>query len=125
MTFVASLNNKAPTYTQHLYNIAHLLFIGYSWIRNKTMVTEVLMRLSIEISSEQHQRLKASAALQGKSIKDYVLDRTLLGSDEQAALQELESFLKPRVEAAKKGDYSSKSIDAIFDEVEQEDIAIK
>lgn len=83
------------------------------------------MRLSIEISSEQHQRLKASAALQGKSIKDYVLDRTLPDSDEQSALQELEGFLKPRIEAARKGDYSSKSFDAIFDEVEQEDISRK
>ena len=79
------------------------------------------MRLSIEISPEQHQRLKASAALQGKSIKDYVLDRTLPDSDEQTALQELEGFLKPRIEAAKKGDFSSKSVDVIFDEVEQEE----
>ena len=79
------------------------------------------MRLSIEISPEQHQRLKASAALQGKSIKDYVLDRTLPDSDEQTALLELEGFLKPRIEAAKKGDFSSKSVDVIFDDVEQEE----
>jgi hypothetical protein len=79
------------------------------------------MRLSIEITPEQHQRLKATAALQGKSIKDYVLDRTLPDSDEQTALQELEGFLKPRIEAARKGDFSSKSIDDIFDEVEQEE----
>jgi len=66
--------------------------------------------------------LKASAALQGQSIKDYVLDRTLLpDSDEQTALQELERFLKPRIEAAKNGDLSSKSPDDIFDEVEQEE----
>jgi hypothetical protein len=83
------------------------------------------MRLSIEISPEQHQRLKASAALQGKSIKDYVLDRTLPDSDEQSALQELEGFLKPRIEAAKKGELSSKSVDAIFDEIEQEEISSK
>jgi hypothetical protein len=79
------------------------------------------MRLSIEISPEQHQRLKASAALQGKSIKNYVLDRTLPDSDEQSALHELEGFLKPRIEAANKGDFSSKSVDDIFDEVEQEE----
>ena len=51
------------------------------------------MRLSIEISPEQHQRLKASAALNGQSIKDYVLSRTLPDSDEQAALEELESLM--------------------------------
>jgi hypothetical protein len=83
------------------------------------------MRLSIEISPEQHQRLKASAALKGQSIKDYVLDRTLPDSDEQTALQELESFLKPRIEAAKNGDFSSKSIDDIFDGVEQEENTAK
>jgi len=78
------------------------------------------MRLSIEISPEQHQRLKASAALQGQSIKDYVLERTLPDSGEQTALQELEVFLKPRIEAANRGDFSSKSVDDIFNEVEHE-----
>jgi hypothetical protein len=78
------------------------------------------MRLSIEVSPEQHQRLKASAALKGQSIKEYVLSRTLPAADEQAALQELEDFLRPRLAAAKQGDFSSKSVDDIFDEVEQE-----
>ena len=78
------------------------------------------MRLSIEVSPEQHQRLKASAALKGQSMKDYVLSRTLPAADEQAALQELEDFLRPRLAAAKQGDFSSKSVDDIFDEVEQE-----
>ena len=35
------------------------------------------MRLSIDITQEQHKALKATAAMQGKSIKDYVLERTL------------------------------------------------
>lgn len=78
------------------------------------------MRLSIEVTAEQHQRLKAAAALQGKSIKDYVLERTLPDSGEQTALRELESFLKPRVEAANSGNLSSKSVDEIFSEVEKE-----
>ena len=78
------------------------------------------MRLSIEVSPEQHQRLKASAALKGQSIKESVLSRTLPAADEQAALQELEDFLRPRLAAAKQGDFSSKSVDDIFDEVEQE-----
>jgi hypothetical protein len=79
------------------------------------------MRLSIEVTQEQHQRLKAAAALQGKSIKDYVLERTLPDLDEQAALHELESFLKPRIEAANRGGFSSESVDSIFDQVEQEE----
>lgn len=83
------------------------------------------MRLSIEISPEQHQRLKAAAALQGQSIKDYVLARTLPDSDEQAALQALEGFLKPRIAAANKGEFSTKSIDDVFDEVIQEEDTAK
>ncbi len=76
------------------------------------------MRLSIEISPEEHQRLKAAAALKGQSIKDYVLERTLPNADEQAALRELESFLEPRIEAAKRGEFSKKSVDDIFDEAD-------
>ncbi len=78
------------------------------------------MRLSIEISPEEHQQLKAAAALQGKSIKDYVLERTLPDSQEKAALQKLESFLKPRIDAAMSGERSSLSVDDIFDEVENQ-----
>ncbi len=78
------------------------------------------MRLSIEISPEEHQRLKAAAALQGKSIKDYVLERTLPDSQEKAALQKLESFLKPRIDAAMNGERSSLSVDEIFDEIENQ-----
>ncbi len=78
------------------------------------------MRLSIEISPEEHQQLKAAAALQGKSIKDYVLERTLPDSQEKAALQKLESFLKPRIDAATNGERSSLSVDDIFDEVENQ-----
>ena len=76
------------------------------------------MRLSIEISPEEHQRLKAAAALKGQSIKDYVLERTLPSVDEQAALRELESFLEPRLDAAKRGEFSKKSVDDVFNEVD-------
>ena len=77
------------------------------------------MRLSIDITKEQHKALKATAAMQGKSIKDYVLERTL--PDEEAALKELENFLKPRVEAAKRGERSDQTLNEIFDEVIQEE----
>ena len=79
------------------------------------------MRLSIEVTPAQHQHLKAAAALQGKSIKDYVLERTLPNLEVSTALQELESFLKPRVEAAKNAEFSDKSVDDIFDDVAQEE----
>lgn len=74
------------------------------------------MRLSIDITPEQHQHLKAAAALQGQSIKRYVLDRALPVGDEQTALKNLESFLAPRIEAAKQGDVVTDSIDDIFND---------
>lgn len=84
------------------------------------------MRLSIEVTSEQHARLKAIAALHGQSIKDYVLERVLPPALEEEslsaeeALRKLESFLKPRIESAKKGAFVSKSVERIFEEVHQE-----
>ena len=42
-------------------------------------VQEVPMpRLSIDITKEEHRRLKASAALEGQSLKDYVITRVLV-----------------------------------------------
>ena len=75
------------------------------------------MRLSIEITPEQHQLLKVAAALQGESIKEYVLKRTLPSLPEEEALQKLETFLKPRIESARKGDVTSDSVDTIFEDV--------
>ena len=72
------------------------------------------MRLSIEISREQHQYLKAAAAIQGESIKDYVLKRTL---PDLIEIKKLEEFLAPRIDAAKNGEFSSKTVDDIFDSV--------
>ena len=75
------------------------------------------MRLSIEITPEQHQRLEVSAALQGQTIKDYVLKRTLCDYEEEVALKELESLLSSRIEAVESGKLSSRSVDDIFNEV--------
>ncbi len=82
-----------------------------------------MRRLSIEVTPEQHQRLKAVAALHGQSIKDYVLERSLPdvpeidSLSEEEALRKLEAFLKPRIEEAKKGKISSKSVSQVFEEV--------
>ena len=85
-----------------------------------------MSRLSIELTPEQHQRLKAMAALQGKSIKNYVLDRSLPNlpdrdsMTEEEALHQLEQFLKPRIEAAKRGERSSRTPKQIFKDVNRE-----
>jgi len=36
-----------------------------------------MSRISIEVTSEEHQKLKTMAASRGQSIKDYVIERTL------------------------------------------------
>ena len=80
------------------------------------------MRLSIEVTPEQHQRLKAIAALSGQSIKDYVLNRVLPDTetyDADEALRQLEAFLKPRLVEAENGGFSDKSVDQIYEEVLQ------
>lgn len=74
------------------------------------------MRLSIEITPEQHKNLKAAAALQGKSIKSYVLEKALPAPAEQDALKQLEAHFTPRATAAKEGRLSGKTVDDIFDE---------
>lgn len=79
-------------------------------------------RLSIDITAEEHQKLKAIAALKGQSIKDYVLDRTLGDApalaemSEEDALLALSAFLKPRIEQARRGELSPKSLAEIRQE---------
>lgn len=76
-------------------------------------------RLSIDITAEEHQKLKAIAALNGQSIKDFVLDRTLGEApavddmSEDEALKALSDFLKPRIEQAQRGELSTKSFEEI------------
>ncbi len=76
-----------------------------------------MSRISIDVTSEEHQKLKAMAALQGKSIKDYVIERTL-GADkdpsETAALKELEALLDERIRSAKNGAVSRRTVGEIF-----------
>ena len=73
-------------------------------------------RLSIDITVEDHQKLKAIAALKGESIKDYVLKRTLGdapaldGMREDEAIAALADFLKPRIEQARLGALSAQSM---------------
>ncbi len=84
------------------------------------------MRLSIEVSPEQHQRLKAASALRGQSIKDYVLERVFQpfpetnAKDAEEALRQLEAFLQPRIDAAKQGSTIEKSVLEIFEETHKE-----
>lgn len=77
-----------------------------------------MSRLSIELTPEQHQKIKAIAALNGSSIRDYVLQRILPSEDEEAAaLKELEDFLAPRIQSAQSGETVSTTAQAVFEQV--------
>ena len=77
----------------------------------------IMSRLSIEISAKEHQHIKALAAIEGQSIKEFVMTR--LFPDDKAQEQswhELQEFLFKRAEEAQNGKLSSKSITKIMDE---------
>jgi len=78
-----------------------------------------MSRLSIEISPEQHQKIKALAALQGQSIKDYILNKLFNtnNKNEQAAMEELEKLLLSRIKQAKDAPVSSKTFQQITNSV--------
>lgn len=80
------------------------------------------MRLSIELTSEQHQLLKVSATLEGKSLKAYVLERVLGNASEQEeSLAALEALLKARLQSARAGSRSSRNVDALVNQVLKEE----
>lgn len=86
-----------------------------------------MSRLSIEVTPEQHQRLKAVAALQGKSIREYVLERVLPppvpeeeSLSEEEALHRLEAFLRPRIEEAERGEVINQTAAEIVAELKRE-----
>jgi hypothetical protein len=74
-------------------------------------------RLTIDITDQQHQSLKALAALQGKTIKQYALERLFPGDggDDQA-WQELKALLSERIGDGLAGKVSAKTIAEILDE---------
>jgi uncharacterized protein (DUF1778 family) len=76
-----------------------------------------MSRLTIDITEQQHQALKAMAALQGKTIKDYAIERLFpaAGKDEQA-MAELRTLLQQRLAEAQQGEVSSQSITEIVSE---------
>lgn len=59
-----------------------------------------MSRISIDVSPEEHRKLKAIAALKGKSMKDYLLEGKIdRGADDhEKVLVELEALLDARLE---------------------------
>lgn len=76
-----------------------------------------MSRLSIDMTDQQHQSLKALAALQGKTIKQYALER-LFPDDpgEDQAWAELKALLEERAQEGLSGKVSARSMREILDE---------
>ena len=76
-----------------------------------------MSRLTSDMTDQQHQSLKALAALQGKTIKQYALERLFPGDvDADQAWQELKTLLGARIDDGLAGKVSAKSISEILDE---------
>ena len=75
-----------------------------------------MSRLTIDITEQQHQALKAMAALAGKSIKQFTLERLFPPGSEDQAAQELKALLADRVAEAHRGEYAQGSISALAEE---------
>lgn len=68
-------------------------------------------RLTIDVTEQQHKSLKAMAALEGKTIKQYALERLFPGdTDGEQALQELKRLLNSRINEGLAGQMSSKQV---------------
>ena len=76
-----------------------------------------MSRLTIDITEQQHQSLKSMAALQGKTIKQYALERLFPGdADADQAWQALQVLLRQRVDNALAGKVSDKDVHQILEE---------
>lgn len=92
----------------------NFLLLCYFWCLFTYKAKKSMSRLTIEVSEQQHQRIKALAALQGQSIKEYALQRLFpLTPDEAQAMQALKSLLEPRIAAALRGEVSEQSLSEI------------
>lgn len=76
-----------------------------------------MSRLTIDLSDQQHQSLKALAALQGKTIRQYAIERLFPApAEDDQAWQELKSLLGQRIAEGLSGKVSASSLAAIVDE---------
>ena len=82
-----------------------------------------MSRLTIDMTDSQHQSLKALASLQGKTIKQYAVERLFPAEgedtndwtdDEKAAWAKLGALLGKRVDAALSDPSSWRSFDEVW-----------
>lgn len=70
-----------------------------------------MSRLTIDLTEQEHQALEAMAALEGKSIKQFTLER-LFSTDTPAAsaLDQIKALLAERVAQAQRGELAEGSV---------------
>ncbi len=82
-----------------------------------------MSRLTIDIDDQQHQNLKAMAALQGKTIKQCAIERLFPATTaEDDAWRNLKSLLAQRISEGLTGGVSPQSIDSIVAEELQPEV---
>ncbi len=79
-----------------------------------------MSRISIDVTDAEHRKLKALAAIQGQSLKDFVLARTIGDQALEADLAELEALLDKRLQNARSGGVSKRSVGEILEQVKRE-----
>ena len=79
-----------------------------------------MSRIVLDVSGEEHQKIKTLAALQGKSIKDYVLEKVFSDNDdENKAMTTLQHLLSERIKNAEQKGNTGKSFTQIAQETIQ------
>lgn len=75
-----------------------------------------MSRLTIEVTTEQHQQIKVLAAMQGQTIKDYIVNKLFKQNDEQAeqaAWEQLKNLLNTRLSNAQERGVSTRTVQEI------------
>lgn len=76
-----------------------------------------MSRISIDVTPEEYQMVMALAALQKKSIKEFILSCILQSKDEDVALAHLTVILDKRIATARAGGVSESNVGEIFEGV--------
>lgn len=75
-----------------------------------------MSRLTLEVSSEQHQQIKVMAAMKGQTIKDYIIGKLFHheeSQDERAAWETLKTLLDSRLEHMKNKGVSPRTVQEV------------
>jgi hypothetical protein len=79
-----------------------------------------MARLTIDMTNQEHQALKAMAALEGKTIKQFTLERLFsVDNSGSEALEPIKALLAERVAQAQRGELADGSVMEIAERAAQ------